>query len=262
MSTSFAITPSMAPSHHRTNNVVHDDAEARKLGFKAGLITGTTTYAYLTRPAVAHFGMAWFEQTLNTIKLKAPTFVGEKLTAKLLASSKNACEVELADDDGVRATLSCQKLENNRANGTTLPFAPLNTARPKLTADLIPAGMVLGTLRDPLTEAECLEYLEQVADPHAIYRENGIVHPGQLLHLANEVMMNNFTLGPWFHAKSDIVNHCAIKMGTPIEVLSKVVETSERNGNKLATIDYVWALPDGAVAMSARHSIVYERAVK
>ncbi|OAF12317.1 hypothetical protein AYJ54_06640 [Bradyrhizobium centrolobii] len=261
MSTSFAIVPSMEPSHHRTNNVVHDDAEARKLGFKAGLITGTTTYAYLTRPAVAHFGKSWFEQTLNTIKLKAPTFEGEKLTARLVSSSKDACEVELADDDGVRATLSCQKLEKP-AKAAVLLSAPLNTARPKLTAELIPAGMVLGTLRDPLAPDECLEYLDQVGDPHAIYREQRIVHPGQLLHLANEVMMNNFTLAPWFHAKSQITNYRPIGMGTPIEVRSKVVEASERNSNKLATIDYVWVLPDDSVAMSARHSIVYERGAK
>jgi hypothetical protein len=258
MSISFAIIPSMAPSHHRTNNVVHDDAEARKLGFKAGLITGTTTYAYLTRPAVAHLGKAWFEQTQNTIKLKAPTFEGETLTARLVSSPPDACEVELTDDAGVRATLSCQKLDQ-LTSPAEIPAEPLNTDRPKLTAALIPTGKVLGTLRDPLDEAECLAYLEQVEDPHAIYRERKIAHPGQLLHLANEVMMNNFTLGPWFHAKSEIINRRAIKMGTPIEVRSRVVETSDRNGNKLATIDFNWVLPEGTAAMSARHSIVYER---
>lgn len=258
MSTSFAIVPSMAPSHHRTNNVVHDDAEARKLGFKAGLITGTTTYAYLTRPAVAHFGKAWFEQTQNTIKLKAPTFEGEKLISRLVSSAENACEVELADGAEVRATLTSQKLKH-LGPADDIPSQPLNTARPKLTAELIPTGKVLGTLQDPLDKAECLEYLEQLQEPHAIYREQQIVHPGQLLHLANEVMMNNFTLGPWFHAKSEIINRHVIEMGTPIEVRSRVVENGERNGNKLATIDFNWVLPAGTVAMSARHSIVYER---
>ena len=211
MSTWFAIVPSMAPSHHRTNNVVHDDAEARKLGFKAGLITGTTTYAYLTRPAVAHFGKAWFEQTQNIIKLKAPIFEGESLISRLVSSAESACEIELGDGAEVRAALTSQKLTVAKP-ADDIPSQSLNTAQPRLTAELIPTGKVLGTLRDPLDQAECLEYLEQLQEPHEFYRVQRIVHPGQILHLANEVMMNNFTLGPWFHAKSEIINRHVIEM--------------------------------------------------
>ena len=35
-----------------SQNKIHDDAVARRLGFKGGLVPGVTIYAYMTHPVV------------------------------------------------------------------------------------------------------------------------------------------------------------------------------------------------------------------
>jgi hypothetical protein len=42
-----------------SENKIHDDATARRYGFRGALVPGVTVYAYLTEPVVAAFGPAW-----------------------------------------------------------------------------------------------------------------------------------------------------------------------------------------------------------
>ena len=43
----------------QSENLIHDDATARRYGFRGGgLVPGVTVYAYLTQPLVAAFGDA------------------------------------------------------------------------------------------------------------------------------------------------------------------------------------------------------------
>mgnify|MGYP003312938934 CR=1 FL=1 len=39
-----------------SNNAIHSDDIAQKLGFTGGLVPGVTVYGYLTRPLVEFFG--------------------------------------------------------------------------------------------------------------------------------------------------------------------------------------------------------------
>ncbi|HEX4819789.1 MAG TPA: hypothetical protein VFV00_06240, partial [Acidimicrobiales bacterium] len=45
-----------------SNNKIHDDAVARKLGFTGGLVPGVDVYAYLTHPPVEAWGLEWLER--------------------------------------------------------------------------------------------------------------------------------------------------------------------------------------------------------
>ena len=45
------------PDH--ASNKIHTDDGARAAGFESALVAGVTTYAYLTRPLVAAWGLDW-----------------------------------------------------------------------------------------------------------------------------------------------------------------------------------------------------------
>ena len=42
-----------------SENLIHDDATARRFGFTGGLVPGVEVYAYMTHPAARHWGRAW-----------------------------------------------------------------------------------------------------------------------------------------------------------------------------------------------------------
>ena len=39
-----------------SENLIHDDATARRFGFTGGLVPGVEVYAYMTHPAARHWG--------------------------------------------------------------------------------------------------------------------------------------------------------------------------------------------------------------
>ena len=43
---------------HASENKIHDDSVARKLGFQGGLVPGVEVFAYATHPALEHYGPA------------------------------------------------------------------------------------------------------------------------------------------------------------------------------------------------------------
>ncbi|WP_421844320.1 hypothetical protein [Mycobacterium sp.] len=264
MTRSFEVQPSMKPSQHRTHNPVHNDAQARKLGFKAGLITGTTTYAYLARCPIQHFGRTWFSASVNVLKLRAPLFEGDRAEVILETATDEAATASLIDSGGaIRATLSTGLIDaSDPPTPPDIPRGIIPALPPLIRADILQPGALLGSLWDPLDAAECREYANLLNDSYKGYADGDLVHPGQLLHLANEVMMANYTMGPWFHTKTTVTNLAEVAPQTPVEVRSRVAGQFEKNGNELAVLEYNWILPNDVIAMSAVHTLMYKRGDK
>ena len=47
---------------HASENKIHDDTVAQKLGFAGGLVPGVEVYAYACHPLVERWGRAWLER--------------------------------------------------------------------------------------------------------------------------------------------------------------------------------------------------------
>jgi len=260
--TEYKVLASMAPSHHRTNNIVHDNDEARKLGFRAGLITGTTIYGYASHLPVANWGVLWLTRGTAMLSLRGPTFEGEGVAVRASESKEAAdtYEVEVTSvDPGPRMLMRASLRSRDAAPELRIPRKAANATMPELTRDLLATGTVLPTLDDRLTEAEMLEYLEQIQEASSIYRTHKLVHPGQLLHLANESLMQNFTLEPWYHVKTELEYHSPVAWDEPISIRARVVEPYERHGSELVTIDYEWVADESRLASRARHTLMYHR---
>jgi hypothetical protein len=46
-------------------------------------------------------------------------------------------------------------------------------------------------------------YLAAIGEPLDLYRQEALAHPGLLLRLVNQLLMENVALGPWIHTSSD-----------------------------------------------------------
>ncbi len=65
---------------HASENKIHDDSVARRLGFSGGLVPGVEVYAYATHLAVAEWGRAWLEHGHMACRLLKPVYDGNIAT--------------------------------------------------------------------------------------------------------------------------------------------------------------------------------------
>src|SRR5689334_9242570 len=59
-----------------SENKIHDDAVAKKLGFSGGLVPGVEVYAYACHPVVQRWGHAWLERGHMECRFRKPVYDG------------------------------------------------------------------------------------------------------------------------------------------------------------------------------------------
>ena len=72
---------SIAPYHvsayntaKASENKIHDDATARKFGFKGGFVGGVNVYAYMTHVPLQRWGRAWLERGTGEARFGKPVY--------------------------------------------------------------------------------------------------------------------------------------------------------------------------------------------
>jgi hypothetical protein len=78
--------------------------------------------------------------------------------------------------------------------------------RPPADETSLAAGTWLGIQPLQATTEAVAQYLRDVREVDPVYAEQGLVHPGQLLRLANLALRENVVLQPWIHTGSKIAN--------------------------------------------------------
>jgi hypothetical protein len=59
-----------------SENKIHDDAVARRLGYHGGLVPGVAVYAYMAHMPVKRWGRAWLENGIAECRLRKPVYDG------------------------------------------------------------------------------------------------------------------------------------------------------------------------------------------
>src|SRR6185437_9638683 len=63
-----------------SENKMHDDAVAQKMGFGGGLVPGADVYAYMTHLPVERWGRAWLEHGTAECRFAKPVHDGDPVT--------------------------------------------------------------------------------------------------------------------------------------------------------------------------------------
>ena len=84
---------------HASENKIHDDAIAQKLGFSGGLVPGVEVYAYACHLPVARWGRAWLEGGRMDCRFLKPVYDGK--TAVVSAKETGASLGISIESDGV-----------------------------------------------------------------------------------------------------------------------------------------------------------------
>jgi len=252
-----------------TENRIHEDSVARQHGFAGGLVAGITTYAYMARPAVERWGAGWLEGGEFRVRLEAPVYDGDALTVhagiqrdgdgdeRMVIEARNARGVVCGRGEA-RAR---RRLDPADVAGPGAHVEP-PADRPPITRDALAAAGPLGARARTFRADRAAEFLDAIDDPAAVFRE-GPAHPGWVVFDANQVLAQNFVMGPWIHVETHATHLALIGDGDRVSMRGSVAELFERKGHEFVVLDLVSvAERDGAVLPVARfrHTAIYRLA--
>lgn len=225
-------------------NPIHDDAEARRHGFRGALVPGVTVYGYLTRPVVAALGEAWLARGTAHVRFRQPVLDGEEVTVEGAITRREA--------DGLAATLTartaageCAVLEAGLPAGRPTPANPALYRRAPLPAERPPASRphlegleALGTPEATYDQAVAGAWLDRVGSDLACYLPpEGWVHPSYFLDQANRAVDRNVRPGPWIHVESRVRHLGGARIGERLATLGRVRSLYERKGREYVELD-------------------------
>jgi acyl dehydratase len=230
-----------------SENKIHDDATARRYGFRGALVPGVTVYAYLTEPLVAAFGAAWLQRGTATVRFHKPVLDGEELKVAAVVTGRETGRTTVAVTAATAAEPQAATLGATLPAGSPTPVnlamyrqLPLPEPRPDATREHLQALDALGTPINTYDEGAASEWLERVSDPLPLYRgRDGWVHPAFFLDQANKALRQNVRLGPWIHAGSVIRHLGGARVGETLATRGRVRSVFERKGREFVELDLV-----------------------
>lgn len=235
-----------------SENRIHGDEIAKQFGFKGGLVPGVGDFAYMTHPVVEALGVVWLEKGWMDAKFLKPVYDGDTIEVRTKVGERDGTahdiyvEVELYNSEGTLcATGSGGRFPIElMISAHDFPLAPLPDKNKKLPAhiDALPAGMLLGSISQRI-DLKKMEHTaaERYRDELPYYKSrpghDPAVHPGILLQMANDILVENVALGPWIHTASEIQNHAIPRDGEELSLRGRVRDSYERRGHHMVELD-------------------------
>ena len=237
-----------------SDNKIHDDDVAARLGFAGGLVPGVELFAYAAHPFVAAWGRGFLEGGRLQVRFRRPVYDGDEVTIEPSPDGETWGVVLTTGTDEAKAVGSADE----RAAETKLrqPYTatPLPGRRHPIDGEL-PTGP-LGSVTETADRERHDAYLDGISETHPLFRADGLVHPGALLRMVNDVLMQNVDLGPWIHIGSDCRFLGAATVPSTLRCHGVVTECFERNGNAYVRYDALVTADDRPVA-EVDHTAIY-----
>lgn len=246
---------------HASENKIHDDTVAQRLGFSGGLVPGVEVYAYACHPAVERWREAWLEHGEMECRFLKPVYDGK--VAVVSAREEHAGSLHIAlESEGVHCATGHARLGNAASPAPSIAAyeqrtPPAPERRPPADEASLAAGTWLGITPVTLSPVAAAEYLRDVRETDPIYGERGLAHPGFLLRLCNLVLRENVVLQPWIHTSSKVRNFAVARIGDTLAARGRIAANYERNGHRLVDIDVILVANGATVLAQVLHTAVY-----
>jgi len=258
------MTPSPAPYDVRafnqaaaSENKIHDDTVAKRFGFKGALVPGVTVFAYMAHLPVARFGRAFLDRGAADCRLLKRVYGGGG--GGVSAASEGEGLVLLVESSGERCATGHASLPARRDAPAidTLPEGTPPAERPKASEESLKVGRALGVKPFVADRALLSTYLDEIGETEPLYRADGLVHPGQILRLANFALLQNVVLGPWIHVGSTIRFHSAARVGEALTLRSRIASNSVSKGHAIVAFDAIVIANGTRLVAEIGHSAIW-----
>jgi acyl dehydratase len=244
---------------HASENKIHDDAVAGKLGFAGGLVPGVEVYAYMTHVALEHFGIDFLGRGEIECRFAKPVYDGRKAhVSGTVDGDRLAITVE---SEGELCATGHAVLSAGGALPPKLadfPYEPPPNQRPPADEATLAPGNILCTEPEELTRAHLHDYLRDVRETDPRYTEQLIAHPGLLLRLCNAALRDNVVLAPWIHVGSRVQNLALAHVGDRLSARTKVTANTERKGHRFVDLDCLILANEKTPIAHVAHTAIYK----
>ncbi len=246
-----------------SNNRIQDDEYARHYGFRAGLLPGTTLFAYMSRPLVELMGKDWLERGSADVRSVRPIYEGEEMRVSGSVSS-------VAKDGTL--LLDYQALNNQGTTcGIGVAQLPPGAGTPEPVPDDYPSGRAklhrlisLETLQvgENLTPISTeftwnvhWQYCRKsIRDHHPMYEK--ILHPGWLVSRASQILAANYSIPAWIDVSCQVRHFHVLEEECTIETRGRVQGKYERDGDHFIILDLAVFAPSRCLA-TIRYTAIF-----
>jgi acyl dehydratase len=248
---------------HASENKIHDDAVAQKLGFTGGLVPGVEVFAYACHPIVETWGRVWLERGQMTCRFVKPVYDG-RIASVTAQQTKSGLDLKV-ESEGVlcasgQASLSDHPGTPPAPDDYQQRSPPDPARRPPANRTSLATGTWLGITPVPVTREYIANYLRDIREADPLYASEGIAHPGQLLRLCNLVLRENVVLPPWIHTGNTLTNFAAARVGDTLSARARVADNYERKGHRLVDLDVLIVANGRTPLAHVRHTAIYQLA--
>lgn len=248
-----------------SENRIHSDEIASRLGFRGALVPGVAVYGYMTHPLVERLGEAWLSSHATNVRFFKPAYDGEEIRIDLTQTGgddgpdgERAWEVTCHGPTGERLAVLQTRTP---CNAQPEPAAPIFSRTP-VSRDRVLISSSTIDLEHPLPvwhwnadRSGNIEYTAQVADGLPCYERH--IHPHWALATANYMLVRSYVMPAWIHVGSEIRQHRAMQVGTTIDVAAACVERWERKGHEFVRLDLRYSDAEGLIS-EVRHTAIYK----
>ena len=220
-----------------SENKIHDDAIARRFGFRGGLVPGVDVYGYMTQMPVARWGRAWLERGTAECRFLKPVYDGD--TAIVTAAEvPTGLDLQIEGHGELCVTGRAALPPERVPPPPTFAEAPVPPAeRPPADETTLAIGTRLAINPFRVTDEYAEDYLRTVREAAPLYARENLVHPGTILHIGNWVLRHNVVLGPWMHVGSTVQHFAAAHIGDELSARAVVTANYERKGHRFVELD-------------------------
>ena len=247
----------IAENHAQTSeNRIHSDDVAARLGFRGALVPGVAVYGYMTHPLVEQLGEQWLSQHATNVRFLKPAYEGDELRIELKTQADRYEITCVGPRDEVLAVLHSRLAPDLRAASKPAVFAqaPVVRERPEIAWDTIDCERPLPVWHWDANRDDNAEYAAQVADFLPIYHE--FIHPHWALATANQVLVREFVMPAWIHVGSEIEQYRPFKVGMRINVQAAPVEKWKKKGHEFVRLAIHYDDVEGPIAV-VQHTAIF-----
>ncbi len=247
---------------------LHTDAAARDLGYRGGLVYGSSVYAWATPLIVDVLGDAWLRSGWADLRILRPIYAGETLTITLSETVDGSHLAEARGPEGkVRVAadvgLGTGAWVAGHHRSQRLIPEPAPDPRPRITLETAPVGSDL-----PMLQVEAHDRLARM------FREATNRERGPLLVDGREIQSPASICGrmTWYvhavwdypgaalHVRSQVQHRGLLDIDEPVCVAGHLHSVYDRNGNHYAETDAVIVGAGGHEAALIRHTSIFQAA--
>jgi hypothetical protein len=243
---------------HDSENKIHDDATARRFGFGGGLVPGVDVYGYMSHLPVTRWGRAWLERGTAECRFLKPLYDGD--TASVTAVERDGgLDLSVESRGEVCATGRAALPERAPSRPSLDEFRKVaqRAERPPAAEASLAVDTWLGLDPYPLTPEMAARYLMDSHESAAIYAEQRLVHPRDILRSANFVISRNVLLGPWIHTGSRIQNLGAVSVGGTLSARARITGNYDHKGHRFVEIDALVLADETVPVARIAHTAIY-----